>query len=83
MGSDAPQTRRWWIFDLPPRIDPLLILGLVLGLGGVIAVLTDRERYGGGALVFTVIVIVPSALLLVGTVLGAPREYLRGRRSGR
>jgi hypothetical protein len=71
---------RWWIFDLPPRMDPLLILGIALGVAGITKAAMDHERYGTGALILTIVLSLPSGLLFVGTVLGTPREYLRGRR---
>ena len=62
-------------------MDPLLLLGVVLGVAAIVRVAVDRDEYGSLALLLTILLSVPSALLFVGVVLGTPREYLRGRGS--
>jgi hypothetical protein len=65
---------RWWVFDRPLLRDPLLVLGLVVGLGGCVALfLTDSHP-------LNVLAAWPSGLLVVGILGGSFREYKRSRR---
>lgn len=73
---------RWWVFDRPLWRDPLFLVGIGAGLVSIVAVLVARDGYRTGGLVFAVLTSLPAGILAAGIVIGTPREYLRGRRTG-
>jgi hypothetical protein len=64
-------------------VDPLLVVSILLGVAGIVSVAVAHDDYGWLAFVLMIVSSIPAGLLLVGVVLGTPREYLRGRRSAR
>jgi hypothetical protein len=75
--------RRWWVYDLPVQRDPLFVVALVLGVISLVGTLANRDEYGEGAFVITVLLAFPITVLWVGIIGGTVREFRRGRRQGR
>lgn len=70
------------MFDRPLWRDPLLVLGVVVGVVSIVSVILSRDDYGSGAFVFALLTSVPAGIVASGVLIGTPREYPRGRRQG-
>lgn len=77
------ENRRWWVYGLPLQRDPLFVVALVLGVINLAGTLANRDEYGEGAFVITVLLAFPMTVLWVGIIGGTVREFVRGRREGR
>ncbi|MDQ4096907.1 MAG: hypothetical protein M3144_03425 [Actinomycetota bacterium] len=73
--------RRWWVFDRPLGRDWLFVTGVIAGALALVLTLFNRDDYGAGAFVLTLLLAVPSGILAAGTFGGTIREFVRGRRS--
>ena len=69
----------WWVFKRPLLSDRLFVIGLLLGFIALVAEIPRLDDMGWGAAVLSVLLVIPSALLLVGIVGGSVRQYRRGR----
>ena len=61
----------WWVFDRPVTRDWLFLAGLVLGVVVLVQTVWNRDAFGAGAFVFTVLAAIPSGVSL---------EHRRGER---
>jgi len=68
------------VFDRPLLRDPLIWIGVLLGLASIVQTIarhTDRD--GSVAFVMDICLAVPGALIVVSVVGGSVREYKRAR----
>ncbi len=63
--------------------DPLFVVALVPGVLSLVGTLANRDEYGDGAFVITVLLAFPMTVLGVGIIGGTVREFTRGCRQGR
>ena len=80
--QDRGLAERWWVYDRPLLRDPMFVVAVVLGMVRALGVLLDRDRYGAGAFLLTILLAVPAAIAGIGIVGGIGREFVRGRRRG-
>lgn len=73
--------RRLWIFDRPVLNDPLFLAALALSAIHILVTVIRRDDFGAGAIILTLALSLPSALVAVGSTAGTLREFRRARAS--